>query len=133
MPFIVTFLHAVATKDMPSIILLEQVVGTLENFRNISQGSENLYQICAAFTQVARKLVQSQSLPEGTPNSQLDALQFSGSHNTTLFDPEILQDGFESGEIDGIHPSYAMDILSDWLSGPPFPWDKFDVDLESLG
>lgn len=129
-PFIVTFLHAIAAKDMANVALLEQVVGTLENFRSASQGSESLYQICVTFAQVAKKLVQSERVPVGTYDQEQDSLQFADT--SSLLDPEILQDGFESGEMTGVHPSYAMDILGDWLSGPPFPWDNFDVDIENL-
>ncbi|OQE35353.1 hypothetical protein PENCOP_c013G02517 [Penicillium coprophilum] len=130
-PFIVTFLHTIAAKDMANVTLLEQVVGTLENFRSSSQGSERLYQICATFTQVARKLVQSQQSPVGSYNQQQNSLRISDtSHGTSLFPPEVIQDTFGSSDLNSVNP-YAIDILNDWLSGPPFPWDKIDVDFDN--
>ncbi|OKL59647.1 hypothetical protein UA08_05133 [Talaromyces atroroseus] len=130
-PFIVTFLHAIAAKDMANVTLPEQVVDTLENFRNVSQGSERLYQICVTFTQIAKKLVQSQRSPiGGIYNQQQDSLLLvDSSHSTSLFDSETLQEIFDSDDMNGVNPSYAMDTLNDWLSGPPFPWDKLDVDI----
>lgn len=131
-PFIVTFLHTIAAKDMANVTLLEQVVSTLENFRNASQGSERLYQICSTFTQVAKKLVQSHPLSIGIYNQQQDSLTISDtSRSTSLFSPEIFQNTFEDGDINCGSPSYAMDILNDWLSGPPFPWEKMDVNSEN--
>lgn len=117
---------------MANVTLLEQVVDTLENFRNASRGSERLYQICATFTQVAKKLVQPQRLPIGLYNQQQDSLRFSdASHSTSLFYPENFQDAFEPGDMNCVSPSSAIGILNDWLSGPPFPWDKFDVGFEN--
>lgn len=126
-PFIVTFLHAVSAKDMSDVILLEQVLSTFENFRNASQGSQRLYQVCSTFTQVAKKLVNSEQSPIGIYNHQQDSLEFSDSSlSTSLFYPEIFEDALAPGEMDYVDPSYATDILDGWLSGPPFPWDKLD-------
>lgn len=126
-PFIVTFLHAVAAKDTTDVMLLEQVLSTLETFRTASQGSERLYQMCSTFTQVAKKLVNSEQSPIGIYNHQQDSLEFSdSSHGTSLFYPEIFEDAFGPGDMNYVDPSYATDILDGWLNGPPFPWDKLD-------
>lgn len=100
-------------------------MSTLENFREVSVGSERLYQTCATFTEVARKLVQSQLSPTGIYDRDKDALIFPDS--TSLFHPEAFQNAFEPGDMNYLDPSYATDILNDWLSGPPFPWEKFEV------
>ena len=131
-PFIVTFLHAIAAKDMENVTLLEQVVGTLENFRNASQGSERFYQICATFTQIAKRLVQQEQSPIGVYNEQQDSLSFPDiSQGTSTFHPGDFQDAFQSGTMSFLNPSSTTDILNDWLSGPPFPWEIFDGDFEN--
>ncbi|XHG04012.1 hypothetical protein AWENTII_007296 [Aspergillus wentii] len=141
-PFIVTFLYAIAAKDPNSTVLLEDVLSTLKSFRSFSRGSENLYQICSTFTQVARKLVQSQQwLPTTggvyTQQQQQGPLPILDiSQNPSLFEPGFFQDALFDGSsaanlggFDGLDPTYTSDILNGWLSGPPFPWDKLDVDF----
>lgn len=114
-PFIVIFLHAIATKDAASAELLEQVMSTLEQSRNVSQSSEHFYKICASFTEVAKKLVQSQQLPIGMYDKQQDSPSF----------PDVPR----SDGMNHASPPSALGIVNDWLSEPPFPWDKFDVDF----
>ncbi|KAL3462826.1 fungal-specific transcription factor domain-containing protein [Aspergillus heterothallicus] len=148
-PFIVTFLHAIAAKDKSSITLLEQVLDTLQTFRTTSRGSENLYQICATFTQVAKNLVASQQwLPsiggvyatqqqqqqQQAEEQQPEPLRVSDiAQNPSLFEPEFFQDALGAGlaagaqDVNMLDPVYTADILSDWLSGPPFPWERLDV------
>ncbi|CEL01468.1 hypothetical protein ASPCAL01050 [Aspergillus calidoustus] len=128
-PFIITFLHAITAKDNNSITLLEQVLDTLQTFRTTSRGSENLYQICSTFTQVAKKLDSSQQ-------QQQDSLHASDTaQNPSLFDPEFFQDALGAdlsthgdGDISMLDPVYTADILNDWLSGPPFPWERLDIE-----
>lgn len=132
-PFIVIFLHAIAAIDMTSVALLEQVMGTLENSRNTSQSSERFFTICATFTEIAKKLVQSQRTSIGIYNQQQDSLRFPDTlHGMSPFYPENAQNASESGAMNHASPSSAIGILNDWLSGPPFPWDKFEVDFENF-
>jgi hypothetical protein len=144
-PFIVTFLHAIATKDPARAILLENVLSTLQTFRHTSRGSENLYQICATFTQVAKKLVSSQQwLPtmggvytqQQQQGHQQDTLRVSdiSQNPSSLFEPQFFQDALYDGPssdagLGSLDPAYTSDILNDWLSGPPFPWERLGVDF----
>ncbi|KAL2847210.1 fungal-specific transcription factor domain-containing protein [Aspergillus pseudoustus] len=157
-PFIVTFLHAIAAKDKASITLLEQVLDTLQTFRTSSRGSENLYQICSTFTHVARKLVSShQWLPtlggvythhqQQQQHQQPEALRVSDiSQHPSLFEPEFFQDAlvadaFSSAaaadaptaddDFNMLDPVYTADILNEWLNGPPFPWERLDMELDA--
>ncbi|KAJ0422367.1 fungal-specific transcription factor domain-containing protein [Aspergillus carlsbadensis] len=154
-PFIVTFLHAIATKDPAKASLLQDVLSTLQTFRYTSRGSETLYQICATFTQVARKLVSSQQwLPtmggiytqqhqqrQQQDQYQKDKLRVSdiAQNPSSLFEPQFFQDALYAGagHSDGnstpamtdsgtLDPAYTSDILNDWLNGPPFPWERLD-------
>ncbi|PYH93987.1 hypothetical protein BO71DRAFT_450350 [Aspergillus ellipticus CBS 707.79] len=94
-PFIVIFLHSISSKNTADVILLEQVVSTFKNVRNASCGSERLYQICATFTHVARRLVHSQERRSvGMYESEQDAVIFPDTSRSTssLFNPDIFQD-----------------------------------------
>ncbi|KAL3495481.1 hypothetical protein BJX62DRAFT_233473 [Aspergillus germanicus] len=145
-PFIVTFLHAIATKDLERATLLENVLSTLQAFRHTSRGSENLYQICATFIQVAQKLVSSQQwLPtmgglytQHHQDQQQETLRVSDmlqNPSSSLFEPQFFQDALYDGSsatadlLGSVDPAYTSDILNDWLSGPPFPWERLDVEL----
>ncbi|KAL2799262.1 hypothetical protein BJX66DRAFT_333165 [Aspergillus keveii] len=150
-PFIVTFLHAIATKDPARATLLENVLSTLQTFRHTSRGSDNLYQICATFTQVAKKLVSSQQwLPtmggmytqqqqqeQGQQQDhQQETLRVSeiSQNPSSLFEPQFFEDALYDGssataDLGSLNPAYTSDILNDWLSGPPFPWERLDVDF----
>lgn len=107
--------------------LLEQVVSTLENFRKVSRGSERLYQICATFAHLAKKLIQSQLLPTGINHQQGDSIGLSDiSGSTSPFHPEIFEDVFGVEDFD-LLSSYATDILHDWANGQLLSWEKFDT------
>ncbi|KAL3447877.1 fungal-specific transcription factor domain-containing protein [Aspergillus insuetus] len=150
-PFIVTFLHAIATKDPERATLLENILSTLQTFRHTSRSSENLYQICATFTQVANKLVSSQQwLPtmggvytqhqhqhqQQPQHQQQDTLRVSDilQNPSSLFEPQFFQDALFDGSssdagLGSLDPAYTSDILNDWLSGPPFSWERLDAEL----
>ncbi|KAL4917014.1 fungal-specific transcription factor domain-containing protein [Aspergillus aurantiobrunneus] len=133
-PFIVTFLHAIASKDPKSTTLLEQVLSTLEAFRSTSRGSENLYQICFTYTRVAKKLVSSQQwLP--TLGGQASLRVSDISQNPSLFEPEFLQDAPLSDssaadmDLETLDPVHRSDLLNEWLNGPSFPWERLEMDF----
>ncbi|KAJ5371262.1 uncharacterized protein N7496_007354 [Penicillium cataractarum] len=143
-PFIVTFLHAIATKDKNSITLLERVFDTLQAFRTTSRGYENLYLICSTFIQVAKKPVSSQQrLPSiggiyATQHQLQDSLRVSDmAQKPTLFEPEFFQDALSADfstheDVGLLDPAYTADILNDWLNGPPFPWERLDMEPENF-
>jgi hypothetical protein len=57
------------------------------------------------------------------------------SHNpSSLFEPQFFEDALYDGssataDLGSFNPAYTSDILNDWLSGPPFPWERLDVDF----
>lgn len=124
------FLHAISAKDTQSIELLTQVVRSFETFRKVSQGAERLYQICATFTNIAEKLVQSQQLSVGIDNEQKDSLRLPDTPgDTSMFHPEDLQNVLDMDNGDGATSLYATDLLNEFLSGEPFLWNRFDFEV----
>ncbi|GLA74045.1 hypothetical protein AtubIFM55763_004986 [Aspergillus tubingensis] len=112
-----------------SVELLAKVVGSFETFRKVSQGAERLYQICATFTNLAEKLVQSQQLSVGIYNEQKDSLKLPDTPgDTSMFHPEDLQNVLDMNNGDGATSLYATDLLNEFLSGEPFLWNRFDFE-----
>ncbi|KAL2844119.1 hypothetical protein BJY01DRAFT_248361 [Aspergillus pseudoustus] len=148
-PFIVTFLHVIAAKDRNSISLLQQVLDALQTFRATSCVSENLYQICGTFTQVASKLVSSQQWPPtmdgvNTTQQQQQQQQNHGQDSLHLSDisytPSIFgffQHALFAGASQDaglgttvvIDLGYTANMLNDWLRGPPFLWEGHDTGM----
>ena len=124
------FLHAISAKDIQSIELLTQVVRSLETFRKVSQGAERLYQVCAPFTNIAEKLVQSQQLSVGIYNEQKDSLRLPDTPgDTSMFHPEDLQNVLDMDNENEATSLYATDLLNEFLSGEPFLWNRFDFEV----
>ncbi|RAH59273.1 hypothetical protein BO85DRAFT_418572 [Aspergillus piperis CBS 112811] len=129
-PFLVIFLHAISAKDIQSIELLTQVVRSFETFRKVSQGAERLYQICATFTNIAEKLLQSQQLSVGIYNEQEDSLRLPDTPgDTSMFHAEDLQNVLDMDNVDGATSLYATELLNEFLSGEPFMWNRFDLEV----
>ncbi|OJZ85405.1 hypothetical protein ASPFODRAFT_62051 [Aspergillus luchuensis CBS 106.47] len=129
-PFLVIFLHAISAKDIQSIELLTQVVRSFETFRKVSQGAERLYQICATFTNIAEKLLQSQQLSVGIYNEQEDSLRLPDTPgDTSMFHAEDLQNVLDMDNVDGATSLYATELLNEFLSGEPFLWNRFDLEV----
>ncbi|PYH34003.1 uncharacterized protein BO87DRAFT_426275 [Aspergillus neoniger CBS 115656] len=129
-PFLVVFLHAISAKDTQSIELLTQVVRSFETFRKVSQGAEHLYQICATFTNIAEKLLQSQQLSVGINNEQEDSLRLPDTPgDPSMFIAEDLQNVLDMDNGDGATSLYATDLLNEFLSGEPFLWNRFDFEV----
>ena len=105
-PFIVIFLHAIAVTSFEDVQLLEDVVKILRSMRSASKGSERLYQICATFSHLARRLVEDRLSCVGTYNQQDNSLLFLDSQG---------QMPLSGSEI--VHDSLGMDLeeyLVDW-------------------
>ncbi|OJJ50225.1 hypothetical protein ASPZODRAFT_58444 [Penicilliopsis zonata CBS 506.65] len=58
-PFVIIFTHAIATSSARDFALLQETVSSLELCKNLSQGSARLYEICKAFLNTARVLIES--------------------------------------------------------------------------
>lgn len=99
-PFIVIFLHAIASSSLQDTQLLEDIVRTLDPLKNTSKASSRLCEICTIFSRVARGLVQSRHSFLGTYNPQNDSLLLlNDTSQTSVFNPGSLQDYFEA-EVD---------------------------------
>ncbi|OAX81844.1 hypothetical protein ACJ72_03809 [Emergomyces africanus] len=64
-PFVIVFTHAIATGDTEELALLRETVGSLELVKNLSRGSQHLYEICKAFLTIAHALIDSQQTLSG--------------------------------------------------------------------
>ncbi|BCS02993.1 uncharacterized protein AKAW2_61257A [Aspergillus luchuensis] len=129
-PFLVVFLHAISAKDIQSIELLTQVIRSFETFRKVSQGAERLYQICATFTNIAEKLLQSQQLSVGIYNEKDDSLRLPDTPgDTSMFHAEDLQNVLDMDNVDEATSLYATELLNEFLSGEPFLWNRFDLEV----
>ncbi|KAL2819148.1 hypothetical protein BJX63DRAFT_382501 [Aspergillus granulosus] len=127
-PFIVIFLHAIASSSLEDTQLLEDVVRTLHPIKDTSKACGRLYQICTIFSRVSRSLIESRASSFlGTYNRQDDSLLLlNDTGNTSLFDPNSLQDYFtaEVDMLDQFTYSETEDmsaILGGWANGQPAP------------
>lgn len=133
-PFIVVFLHAIATTSMEDVQLLNDVVELLKRARGASRGSQRLYQICAAFVQLARGIVETRDPSTTLPayNQQQDSLHFSDDHGQmmSIFGSDSFQ---ASASVDWTahHIDWeAQDIstiLASWASGEQSAVGMFDL------
>lgn len=73
--------------------------------------------------------MHSQSSPAVIFDQDGDTLIFPD--NTSFLNPEALQYIDQTGDMNNFDPAYATNILNDWLSGPPFPWDDFEGGFET--
>lgn len=76
-PFIIHFTWTVSTLDPGDLNLLEQVVAMLHRFKDISKGAERLYNVCNAFGETAKVLVQSQHSLSGIQQHDDGSLMFT--------------------------------------------------------
>ncbi|KAH8680093.1 hypothetical protein BGZ60DRAFT_401267 [Tricladium varicosporioides] len=132
-PFVVIFLHAIAATSLEDVQLLDDIVGTLQNFRGTSQRSERLYQICATFARLARALTETRNSCVGAYNSQEDSLRlFPSVGQVSIFQPESLQNSLESDMLDPLSHSEAHDIstiLSSWATECPSAMDLWGMNF----
>ena len=118
------FLHAIATTDMEDVKLLSDIVELLKRVRDASGGSERLYQICAAFAQLARGLVEAQSPSTRLPayNQQQDSLRFLDDQGQmmSIFGPDPSQASTSTDWAGHVGDWEAQDIsavLASWANG----------------
>ncbi|KAL4807613.1 hypothetical protein BDV18DRAFT_151590 [Aspergillus unguis] len=108
-PFIVIFLHAIASSSLPDTTLLEDIVRTLDPLKETSKACGRLFQICTIFARVARSLVESRHSFLGTYNPQDDSLllNLNNQGNASLYNPSSLQEYFTEGDM-LIHTSMSI-------------------------
>ena len=133
-PFVVTFLHSIAAGSMEDVQLLDDVVATLRTAPKTRSSTEKLYQICATFARLARRMVEARKTCVGTYDQVTDSLQLAGvSEELPLTWPEVVAqplshdpgtDGFS-----GFLNDDMSSILADWINGQPPATDMFGMDF----
>lgn len=64
-PYVVVFIHTVATNDQGDLALLRRTVQSLEAIKNINGGSHRLYSVCNAFLDAAVALDKAHRVVSG--------------------------------------------------------------------
>ncbi|KAJ2984678.1 hypothetical protein NUW58_g5933 [Xylaria curta] len=120
-PFIVLFLHAIATSSVNDLDLLDEVVQTLLSTRQAGKSFERLYELCATFARLARRLVAEAQPCVGDYNQGTDTLHLP---DTTDQMPEYWLESLQA--LDGVSGEfsheYDFDIsttFADWMNGQP--------------
>ncbi|KAG8671708.1 hypothetical protein FPOAC2_05064 [Fusarium poae] len=136
-PFVVIFLHSIAASSLEDVNLLEQVVDTFRHAREIHAGAEKLYQICASFSRLARRMVESRNTSVGMYDQNADTLQVAGvSENVPLIWPEAFaqptgqgQQATADANADAFLNDDMTSILADWINGQPPATEMFAMDF----
>ncbi|KAE8147435.1 hypothetical protein BDV25DRAFT_169111 [Aspergillus avenaceus] len=128
-PVIVIFLHAIAETNIDDIQLLEAVVTTLKPTCGVSSASKRMYNICSNLCRVARELVESQGLYNGTHNERKNSLQLLNLTQAghALF-PETGQDSLNVDMMSYLTYPEARDmsdLLDSWDTGHLSTMDLF--------
>ncbi|KAF5242549.1 hypothetical protein FAUST_3261 [Fusarium austroamericanum] len=132
-PFVVIFLHSMAASSLEDVQLLEQVVDTFRHAREIHAGAERLYQICATFARLARRMVESRNTSVGMYDQNTDSLQVAGvSQDVPLIWPEAFvqptgqgQQATSDSDVDAFLNDDMTSILADWINGQPPATEMF--------
>uniref|UniRef100_A0A098DFN8 Xylanolytic transcriptional activator regulatory domain-containing protein n=2 Tax=Gibberella zeae (strain ATCC MYA-4620 / CBS 123657 / FGSC 9075 / NRRL 31084 / PH-1) TaxID=229533 RepID=A0A098DFN8_GIBZE len=136
-PFVVIFLHSMAASSLDDVQLLEQVVDTFRHAREIHAGAERLYQICATFARLARRMVESRNTSVGMYDQNTDSLQVAGvSQDVPLIWPEAFvqptgqgQQATSDSDVDAFLNDDMTSILADWINGQPPATEMFVMDF----
>jgi hypothetical protein len=136
-PFVVIFLHSIAASSLEDVNLLEQVVDTFRHAREIHAGAEKLYQICATFARLARRMVESRNTSVGMYDQNTDSLQVAGvSETVPLIWPEAFAQPTGHGQqttadagVDAFLNDDMTSILADWINGQPPATEMFAMDF----
>ncbi|KAF2157289.1 hypothetical protein K461DRAFT_14042 [Myriangium duriaei CBS 260.36] len=82
-PYIIHFTWTISTLDVQDLNLLEQSVTMLDRFKHISKGSLRLRNVCGAFLETAKVLVQSQHSLSGIHQHDDGSLMFTDVMNSS--------------------------------------------------
>ncbi|KAL2359088.1 hypothetical protein RJZ56_008078 [Blastomyces dermatitidis] len=90
-PFVIVFTHAIAAGDLEELSLLKETVGSLELVKDLSRGSQHLYEICKAFLTIAQSLIDSQLTLNGLEHQDDGSLvlPFMTDGQTQITFPDI--------------------------------------------
>ncbi|KAH8157903.1 hypothetical protein CIB48_g10351 [Xylaria polymorpha] len=130
-PFIVLFLHAVATSSVDDLDLLDEVVQTLRRTRQAGKPFERLYELCSTFARLARRMVEAAQPCVGDYNQGTDTLQLPG---TTEQMPEHWLGSLQT--LDGMPNEFSDEsnvdvstIFADWMNGQPSVTNMSDLNF----
>ena len=107
-PFIVTFLHAVASHSPQDLQILEDVVHTLKGVREASKASKRLYQICSTFAELAKEFSQTRNSSIGIYNHQSDSLQLADGSEQPSVQSDLFQEALDVNLTDYLSPSGGL-------------------------
>ncbi|KAI0424528.1 hypothetical protein F5Y09DRAFT_324127 [Xylaria sp. FL1042] len=130
-PFIVLFLHSIAVSSSEDLNLLDEVVETLRATRLAGKLFERLYEICATFARLARRLVDAAQPCVGAYNQSTDSLQLpETADQMPLHWSESLQ-GFEeaTNEFSDACNVNISSVFTEWINGQPSIGNMSDVDF----
>ncbi|GAW16092.1 hypothetical protein ANO14919_055150 [Xylariales sp. No.14919] len=118
-PFIVLFLHAIATRSIADLDLLDEVVQTLQSTRQAGKSFERLYELCATFARLARHLVEAAQPCVGDYNQGTDTLHLpEATEQMPVYWLESLQT--LEGVSDELSHESDFDVsamFADWMGG----------------
>ncbi|CAG8267906.1 unnamed protein product [Penicillium salamii] len=125
-PFIVTFLHAVASKSPDDIQILEDVVDTLKGVKEASRASRRLYKLCSTFAYLAKVLSQMSGSFVGIYNPRQDSLQLANGSSQPVFQPDLFQNALDVDFTDYLSPMGVSAVLDGWAKRQPLSMNVFD-------
>ncbi|KAI0468819.1 hypothetical protein F4859DRAFT_488915 [Xylaria cf. heliscus] len=116
-PFIVLFLHAIATSSVDDLDLLDEVVLTLRSAPKAGKPFERLFELCSTFARLARRLVEAAQPCVGNYDQGTDALQLP---ETT--EPEHWLGSLQTLDMmpNEFSEDYNVDVSTifvDWMNG----------------
>lgn len=114
--------------------MLDEVVKTLDSARNSPASTEKLYQICAAFARLARRMVEARNTGMGTYDQRTDSLHLGPVSEDVPFNwPEPLTQSpgqhMDPEDFSGILDDDMSSILVDWINGQPPETAMFGMDF----
>ncbi|CAG8929165.1 unnamed protein product [Penicillium salamii] len=125
-PFIVTFLHAVASKSPDDIQILEEVVDTLKGVKEASRASRRLYKLCSTFAYLAKVLSQMSGSFVGIYNPRQDSLQLANGSSQPVFQPDLFHNALDVDFTDYLSPMGVSAVLDGWAERQPLSMNVFD-------
>ncbi|KAI2472279.1 hypothetical protein F4781DRAFT_9715 [Annulohypoxylon bovei var. microspora] len=115
-----------------SLTLLDEVVETLQNIQKAGRSFERLYEICATFARLSRRMVEATNTCVGVYTQGTDSLQLfdttgqmPGDWLEPFQDPDLMSDAFPNG-----CDSDISTIFTGWMNGQLSTTDILGVNFE---
>ena len=117
-PFLVVFIHVLATRNDGDLKLLQEVLEILDRARVLSEAAGRLHRVCAALVRIAQAFLSS--MPMSFGSYDYDTREFTLPTATEPFTTSINQYtgdcDFEGGlEFTATDISGMSSILGDWF------------------